>query len=68
MGDSPQQMEYRILSTLKKEPQSVSELARKLGSRRDFLAGYLESMRERDMLRLVKIGKSNVYIPKEARR
>ena len=55
--------EGKIINLLKKEPQSVSQLAKRLNMRRDFLAGYLESMKDRGLLRLVKIGKSHVYLP-----
>ena len=65
MGESLQSLEQKIIAMLKKEPQSVSELARKLDMRRDFLAGYLESMKDRTLLRLVTIGKSHVYLPEE---
>lgn len=68
MGGSPQSLEQKIISLLRKEPQSVSELARKLGMRRDFLAGYLESMKDRALLRLVKVGKSHVYLPEDKTR
>ena len=56
-------LEKKIISLLKKEPQSVSQLAKNLGKRRDFTAGYLESMKDRGLLRLIKIGKSHVYLP-----
>ncbi|MEE9323342.1 MAG: helix-turn-helix domain-containing protein [Candidatus Aenigmarchaeota archaeon] len=55
--------EEKIVTLLKREPQSVSQLAKKLNMRRDFLAGYLESMKDRGLLRLIKIGKSHVYLP-----
>lgn len=54
-------IEHRIIDILKDRPISVSELARKLKMRRDFLAGYLESMRDRGKLRLIQVGKANVY-------
>jgi len=65
MGNSPGRIETEILKMLKERPISVSELARKLNMRRDFLAGYLESMRDRGMLNLIKVGKANVYQIKE---
>ncbi|MBN2042450.1 MAG: hypothetical protein JW754_01440 [Candidatus Aenigmarchaeota archaeon] len=65
MGESLQSLEQKIIAMLVKEPQSVSELARKLDMRRDFLAGYLESMKDRMLLRLITIGKSHVYLPEE---
>ena len=54
-------IEHRIIDILKDRPISVSELARKLKLRRDFLAGYLESMRDRGKLRMIQVGKANVY-------
>ncbi len=61
MLSSVSKIEHRILDILKDRPISVSELARKLKMRRDFLAGYLESMRDRGKLRLIQVGKANVY-------
>jgi biotin operon repressor len=60
MSDSSK-TEKEILRMLKERPISVSELAKKLDTRRDFLAGYLESMRDRGKLRMIKVGKANVY-------
>ena len=60
MGE-PSPLEARILAVLKGGPISVSELAKKLNVRRDYLAGYLESMRERGKLRMVKVGRAYVY-------
>jgi predicted transcriptional regulator len=65
MKTSLHSFEQKIIDLLKKDPQSVSQLAKKLNMRRDFLAGYLESMKDRGLLRLVKIGKSHVYLPME---
>ncbi len=61
MLSSVSKIEHRIIDILKDRPISVSELARKLRMRRDFLAGYLESMRERGRLRMIQVGKANVY-------
>lgn len=58
-------IEKLVMNLIKERPMSVSQLAKELGLRRDFLAGYLESMRERRMLKLVKIGRANVYFPIE---
>ena len=65
MGNSLGRLETEILKLLKERPISVSELARKMKMRRDFLAGYMESMRDRGMLTLVRVGKANVYMVKE---
>lgn len=54
-------LEKEIMTHLKEGPISVSELAKKLGLRRDFLAGYLESMKDRGRVRKVTVGKAHVY-------
>lgn len=54
----------RILNTLQKKPMSVSELARQLKVRREFVTGYLEAMRHDGDVMVVKVGRSNVYRPK----
>jgi len=61
-------LEENCLKLLKAKPLSVSELAKKLNVRRDFLTGYLESMKDRGMLELVKVGRANVYVVKEGRK
>jgi len=61
MTTSPGRVELEILKIIKERPISVSELARKLNMRRDFLAGYLESMRDRGILRRVTVGRAHVY-------
>jgi predicted ArsR family transcriptional regulator len=55
----------RILHTLQKKPMSVSELARQLKVRREFVTGYLESMRHDGDVEVVTVGRSNVYRPKK---
>jgi len=57
--------ESRLLKLLRAKPMSVSEVARELGLRRDFTAGYLEAMRSKGLVNLVKVGRSHVYIPKK---
>jgi len=64
MSDAPTDVKRRILSTLKKKPMSLSELSRKLKLRRDFVSGYLESMRHEGEVRVVRVGRSKVYRPK----
>lgn len=58
-------LDEKIIEILKKRPMSVSQLARELNLRRDFLSGYMESMRAKGVLNLVKVGRSYVYIPKK---
>jgi predicted transcriptional regulator len=62
---SDKSLEERIIELLKKRPTSVSQLSRELNLRREFLSGYMESMRARGMLEMVKVGRSYVYIPKK---
>lgn len=61
MSDASTDTKRRILSTLDKKPMSLSELSRKLKLRRDFVSGYLESMRHEGEVRVVRVGRSKVY-------
>ena len=61
MSNAPTDTKRRILSTLDKKPMSLSELSRKLKLRRDFVSGYLESMRHEGEVRVVRVGRSKVY-------
>lgn len=67
MLSSHGRVEAEILKIIKERPISVSELARKLKMRRDFLAGYLESMRDRGMLKKISVGRAHVYQLMEVR-
>ena len=67
MLSSHGRVELEILKIIKERPISVSELARKLKMRRDFLAGYLESMRDRGILRKISVGRAHVYQLLEAK-
>ena len=53
--------EKKILDILSKELLSVSQIAKKLGIRRDVAAGYLEALKNQGKLEFHKVGKSNVY-------
>ena len=55
-------MENEVIKLLSERPISVSQLARQLNVRRDFLTGYLESMRDRGKLRVISVGKAHVYM------
>ena len=68
MSDASTDLKRRIISTIKKEPISVSELSRKLKLRRDFVSGYLESMRHEGEVRVIRVGRSKVYRPKKGKR
>ncbi len=54
----------KIMNLIKENPMSISELSRQLKLRREFVAGYLEAMRHSGDVKLVRVGKSKVYIPK----
>ena len=68
MSDVPTDLKRRINSTIKKKPMSLSELSRKLKLRRDFVSGYLESMRHEGEVRVIRVGRSKVYRPKKGKR
>jgi len=59
--DIPDDLEKRIISELGKGLMSVSQLANKLGVRRDFLTGYLECLRHQGKLEKIEVGKAYVY-------
>ena len=50
---------------LKTNVMSISQLARRLGMRRDLLAGYLEALKDQGKLEFFKVGRSYVYRVKE---
>jgi DNA-binding transcriptional ArsR family regulator len=64
MAISSTGVKAKILATLKEKPMSVSELSRQLKLRRDFVSGYLESMRSEGKVEVVTVGRSKVYRPK----
>ena len=57
----PDDLENKIIKELKKGLMSVSNLADRLGVRRDFLAGYLECLRHQQKLEKMEVGKAYVY-------
>jgi len=59
--DIPDDLEKRIISELGKGLMSVSQLANRLGVRRDFLTGYLECLRHQGKLEKMEVGKAYVY-------
>ena len=63
-GEVPDDLEYRIIKELKKGLMSVSQLAKRLGVRRDFLSGYLECLRHQKKLEKLEVGKAYVYTVK----
>lgn len=61
MGNDIENLENRILEELSEELMSVSELAKRLDVRRDFLAGYLECLKDQDKLEKMEVGKAHVF-------
>lgn len=64
MSKIPKDFKRKILNLIKDDPISLSELARKLGVRREFVSGYLESMRQDGIVKVIRVGRSKVYRPK----
>ena len=55
--------EEQLFNMLKENPMSVSELARRLNVRREYLSGYLEALRDSGKLERIMVGRSYVYRP-----
>ncbi|RLG15759.1 MAG: hypothetical protein DRN71_00425 [Candidatus Nanohalarchaeota archaeon] len=55
--------EEQLFNMLKEKPMSVSELARRLDVRREYLGGYLEALRDSGRLERIMVGRSYVYRP-----
>ena len=64
MSDASGDVKRRILSAVGKKPMSLSELSRRLKLRREFVSGYLEAMRHDGEVKVLKVGRSKVYRPK----
>ncbi|MBN2202765.1 MAG: hypothetical protein JW700_01070 [Candidatus Aenigmarchaeota archaeon] len=61
--------EKKVLDILGQELLSVSQIAKKLGMRRDVAAGYLEALKNQGKLELHKVGRSNIYmVPRRERK
>ena len=68
-GLTDNNFEKKILDLLSKELLSVSQIAKRLGIRRDVAAGYLEALKNQGKLELHKVGRSNVYmVPRRPRK
>jgi predicted transcriptional regulator len=61
-GLTDNNFEKKVLDLLNKEILSVSQIAKKLGIRRDVAAGYLEALKNQGKLELHRVGRSNVYM------
>jgi predicted transcriptional regulator len=57
-------LERRIIDLLSKDIMSTSEIARRIGMRRDIAAGYLEALKDQGKLEFSKVGKAYVYTAK----
>lgn len=60
-GEIPDDLENKIIKELKKNLMSVSQLAKRLGVRRDFLSGFLECLRQQNKLEKLEVGRAHVY-------
>ena len=60
-GLTSNDFEKKILDLLNKELLSVSQIAKKLGIRRDVAAGYLEALKNQGKLEFHRVGRSNIY-------
>lgn len=67
MTNASGDIKVRILSILRKKPMSLSEVARQLKVRRDFITGFLEAMRHEGEVEVINVGRSKVYRPKRGK-
>ena len=58
-------LEAQILELISSRPMSMSQLAKELGLRREFVTGYLEALRTQGKLEMIQVGRSYVYQPKK---
>jgi DNA-binding transcriptional ArsR family regulator len=58
---TPDDFEKKVLDLLANSLLSVSEIAKKLGVRRDVATGYLEALKNQGKLEFHVVGRSNVY-------
>ncbi|MDI6721669.1 MAG: hypothetical protein QMD85_04720 [Candidatus Aenigmarchaeota archaeon] len=54
-------IEKKIIRLLSDELLSTSQVARKLGMRREVASGYLEALKHQGKLEKTRVGRSNVY-------
>lgn len=60
--------EKKILDLLSKDLLSVSQIAKKLGIRRDVATGYCEALKNQGKLEFHRVGRSNVYtVPRRSK-
>ncbi len=53
--------EKKIKDLLSKKILSVSQIAKKLGIRRDVATGYCEALKNQGKLEFHRVGRSNIY-------
>ena len=64
-SNSKNNFEKKILKILSSDLLSTSQVAKKLGMRRDVTAGYLEALKNQGKLVFHKVGRSHVYMVPE---
>lgn len=65
---TPHDTEKRILNLLKTRILSVSQVAKELDIGRGIAAGYMEALRNQGKLDFHRVGRSNVYMVRGAKR
>jgi predicted transcriptional regulator len=65
---SDNNLERRILDLLSENIMSTSEIARKIGMRKDVTRGYLEALKNQGKLKFVKVGRAYVYTTKRLKK
>jgi hypothetical protein len=58
---TPDDFEKKVLDLLTDSLLSVSQIAKKMGVRRDVATGYLEALKNQGKLEFHVVGRSNVY-------
>ena len=61
-SNSKNNFEKKILKILSSDLLSTTQVAKKLGMRRDVTAGYLEALKNQGKLEFHKVGRSHVYM------
>lgn len=64
MAEVSKDIKKKILNLIRDDPISVSELARMLKLRREFVSGYMEAMYHNGEVKVVTVGRSKVYRPR----
>ena len=64
MAEVSKDIKKKIMNLIRDDPISVSELARILKLRREFVSGYMEALHHNGEVKVVTVGKSKVYRPR----